>query len=111
VRRNSEAETSALLNTSGVDRVVSNVLKKYNMEKPPNVFGYKGLGETTGLYDLTRNPINKEGLEPKDRNVNKLVLNKKNNRRSVPMSPDHDHRDGKKSVIEEIVDDLGQDYI
>lgn len=110
-RRNSDAENSAILNTSGVDRVVNSVLKKYNMEKPPNVFGHKGLGEFAGHYDLTKTLPTSQAPELRDKTMNKIGLLKTGLRRSVPMSPDHDHRDGKKSVIEEIVDDLHHDYI
>ena len=110
MRRNSDAENS-LLNTSGVERVVNSVLKKYNMEKPPNLYGHKGLGESTGPYDFTKMIPTNKGTDLKDRNMNKIGLIKSGLRRSLPMSPDHDHRDGKKSVVEEIVDDLQHDYI
>jgi len=126
-RKTSTADMGQLMDESDIERVVGSVMKKYNLREVPDFMGQKDYifkaemdGNLTDRLQGRRNaqnvpilplkalnPLSSERFSMKDTQASTEPNRGGNGSavRSLPMSPDKDHKGAQKSIIQEIDDD------
>ena len=118
------ADVGQLMDEASIERVVGSVMKKYNMTEVPDFMGHTDLlsraeiaGSLTDRLQGRRQPVPLlplKAVNPLASVVAKDQASTEPNRggngsgsavRSLPMSPDKDHKGAQKSIIQEINDD------